>query len=157
MVDLDIGTEPLRWMGDTRFMLGFLKGIAANKNFHCRLQMKVVESDKVGMAKAARERTEESRGTKAVGPGVDALVKGMKGTGLDERMTGKSSSAGNKRDGHEEDDDGPLPEAKPLVVDESWTTIESTPNRAIKSKTHSEASNKGAPGGWVDGEGILYA
>jgi sphingosine kinase len=26
MADLDIGTEHLRWMGDTRFLLGFLKG-----------------------------------------------------------------------------------------------------------------------------------
>ena len=26
MADLDLGTEHLRWMGDTRFMLGFLYG-----------------------------------------------------------------------------------------------------------------------------------
>ena len=26
MADLDIGTEYLRWMGDLRFMLGFLHG-----------------------------------------------------------------------------------------------------------------------------------
>jgi sphingosine kinase len=59
MVDLDIGTEHMRWMGDTRFLLGFLKGVAANKNFQCRLRMKVVESDKVSMARKARERSQE--------------------------------------------------------------------------------------------------
>jgi sphingosine kinase len=26
MAEVDIGTEHLRWMGDTRFFLGFLKG-----------------------------------------------------------------------------------------------------------------------------------
>jgi sphingosine kinase len=26
MADLDIGTEHLRWMGDARFMVGFLRG-----------------------------------------------------------------------------------------------------------------------------------
>jgi len=26
MADLDIGTENLRWMGDTRFMVGLLRG-----------------------------------------------------------------------------------------------------------------------------------
>ena len=26
MADLDLGTEHLRWMGDTRFMVGLLKG-----------------------------------------------------------------------------------------------------------------------------------
>lgn len=26
MADLDIGTEHLRWMGDTRFVYGFLRG-----------------------------------------------------------------------------------------------------------------------------------
>jgi sphingosine kinase len=26
MADLDIGTEHLRWMGDTRFMVGLLRG-----------------------------------------------------------------------------------------------------------------------------------
>lgn len=26
MADLDIGTENLRWMGDTRFMVGLFKG-----------------------------------------------------------------------------------------------------------------------------------
>jgi hypothetical protein len=30
MADLDIGTEHLRWMGDTRFVYGFLRG----RTFH---------------------------------------------------------------------------------------------------------------------------
>ena len=158
MVDLDIGTASLRWMGDTRFMLGFLKGLAVNKTVHCRLRMKVVESDKVEMARVARELNGEIRGTQAVASEVNPLADGMKGLDLDERIRRTSSSAGNSNgDGHEEEDEGPLLEAKPLEADESWTTIESTPNQSIKVTSQSEASNKGAAGGWVDGEGILYA
>jgi len=50
MAELDIGTENWRWMGDTRFFLGFLRGrkafrrvslvvvIILNSIFSCRLQ-----------------------------------------------------------------------------------------------------------------------
>jgi sphingosine kinase len=76
MVDLDIGTEHMRWIGDTRFMIGFLKGVAVNKNFQCRLRMKVVESDKVEMARKAREEV-QARQLKVIGGGMtpNGIVK----------------------------------------------------------------------------------
>ncbi|EDR14311.1 uncharacterized protein LACBIDRAFT_306015 [Laccaria bicolor S238N-H82] len=50
MADLDLGTEHLRWMGDTRFMVGLLKGIAQLKPCPIQLSFKVAETDKHKMA-----------------------------------------------------------------------------------------------------------
>lgn len=33
MADVDIGTENLRWMGDTRFMVGLMRGSEPFNNF----------------------------------------------------------------------------------------------------------------------------
>ena len=161
MVDLDIGTENMRWMGDTRFMVGFLKGLAVNKNFKCRLKMKVVESDKVEMARIAREKAREIRGKTVIGQGIDPLVNGVRS--LD--MKGPAKVHGERSEDLPvfetepiEDDQGSIPEVEPLTPDESWTTIESGgKGRAVKMKTQSEAADMGAEGGWSDGEGILYA
>lgn len=37
MADLDLGTEHLRWMGDTRFMVGLLKGSTFFSLLNCSL------------------------------------------------------------------------------------------------------------------------
>ncbi|KAG6898377.1 hypothetical protein C0992_009052 [Termitomyces sp. T32_za158] len=50
MADLDIGTENLRWMGDTRFVVGLLRGILKFKACPVQLSYKVAESDKIKMA-----------------------------------------------------------------------------------------------------------
>ncbi|KAG6874191.1 hypothetical protein C0995_003737 [Termitomyces sp. Mi166 len=50
MADLDIGTENLRWMGDTRFMVGLLRGILEFKPCPIQLSYKIAESDKMKMA-----------------------------------------------------------------------------------------------------------
>ncbi|KAG8708865.1 sphinganine kinase lcb4 [Ceratobasidium sp. 394] len=55
MADLDLGTENIRWMGDTRFIAGYLKGVANNKPCAMTLSMKVVHRDKIGMAQTLRE------------------------------------------------------------------------------------------------------
>ncbi|KAG8748700.1 sphinganine kinase lcb4 [Ceratobasidium sp. 414] len=55
MADLDLGTENIRWMGDTRFIAGYLKGVANNKPCAMTLSMKVVHRDKVEMTRALRE------------------------------------------------------------------------------------------------------
>lgn len=160
MVDLDIGTESMRWMGDTRFMVGFLKGLAANKSFKCRLRMKVVESDKVEMARAARDFAREVRGKKVVGQGTDPLADGIKAIHLDERTDGRSSTtpANDVTNGHAEEDEGGLPVARALQPDETWTTIESSgKTSSVKMKSQSEATDMGAATGWLDGEGVLYA
>ncbi|KAK2466881.1 hypothetical protein APHAL10511_001139 [Amanita phalloides] len=46
MADIDLGTEHLRWMGDTRFTLGFIYGILLPKQCPVRLSYKGVEGDK---------------------------------------------------------------------------------------------------------------
>jgi sphingosine kinase len=74
MVDLDIGTENLRWMGDTRFVLGFLKGVVSSNNFKARIRINVVEDDKVHMARIARERSHVAPAT--MGAGLDPLNPG---------------------------------------------------------------------------------
>ncbi|KDR81645.1 hypothetical protein GALMADRAFT_239721 [Galerina marginata CBS 339.88] len=50
MADLDIGTENLRWMGDTRFMYGLLRGLIKFKPCPVQLSFKVAENDKDKMA-----------------------------------------------------------------------------------------------------------
>ncbi|KAG8750651.1 sphinganine kinase lcb4 [Ceratobasidium sp. 428] len=55
MADLDLGTENMRWMGDTRFIAGYLRGVANNKPCAMTLSMKVVQRDKIEMARALRE------------------------------------------------------------------------------------------------------
>ncbi|KAG8898614.1 sphinganine kinase lcb4 [Tulasnella sp. 417] len=46
MAELDLGTEHLRWMGDTRFMVGFLKGVITNTPRQLRVLIKEPETDK---------------------------------------------------------------------------------------------------------------
>jgi len=46
MADLDFGTEHLRWMGETRFLYGFLKGLLANKPCPVQLEFLNPRQDK---------------------------------------------------------------------------------------------------------------
>jgi sphingosine kinase len=52
VADMDIGTEAFRWMGDTRFYLGFLRGLIANAACPVRVAIKVAEADKRAMVRA---------------------------------------------------------------------------------------------------------
>jgi sphingosine kinase len=49
MAEVDLGTEHLRWMGDARFVLGFIRGVLAWKPCPVQLSIKVVEQDKAKM------------------------------------------------------------------------------------------------------------
>jgi len=63
MSDLDLGTENWRWMGDTRYFLGFLRGLIAFKPCPVTLHMKVVEQDKSKMLEAWKlQRSSKSNG-----------------------------------------------------------------------------------------------
>ena len=180
MVDLDIGTENLRWMGDTRFIVGFLRGVASSKTHQCRIRMKVVQEDKVEMARSARERASQLRARKVVGGGTDPITNAMKmlavngstpispGTTTDNEAappvaneaSNDITSAGvtNGTDDVEIVNYSPLPDIIPLVPDDTWTTIESVSTKGISPvKRDSVAVSSGQSGGWVDGEGILYA
>ncbi|KAF8334184.1 ATP-NAD kinase-like domain-containing protein [Cantharellus anzutake] len=55
MSDLDVGTEHLRWMGDSRFIYGYLRGLIAKKPCPIKVSMKVVESDKQKLLERIRE------------------------------------------------------------------------------------------------------
>jgi sphingosine kinase len=76
MADLDLGTEHLRWMGDTRFMVGFLRGgmaqfingrsafglmfleVLSFKPCPIQLSIKIAEQNKHIMAEALWARRE---------------------------------------------------------------------------------------------------
>lgn len=159
MVDLDIGTENIRWMGDIRFTLGFIRGVASSSNHKCRLKMKVVAEDKVEMARSAREWAKGVVGEKVVGGGMDPLVNGVKKLSVEANGT----SGNDQIDGTTETvlpemgDNGPLPPADSLDVDERWKIIETgTKSSPSQVERDAKAASTGQSGGWIDGEGILY-
>lgn len=170
MVDLDIGTENLRWMGDTRFMYGFIRGIAQSKACKARLRMDVVTDNKEDMARMAREAVARERST-VVGGGTDPLahirnvqtipnnksvgthdaINGHAGTnGSNATVNGESSNGYDKP--ASEDDDGPLPPAAPLVPTDSWVTIESMG----KESSSADLPVGEKHGGWKQGDDMLY-
>lgn len=180
MVDLDIGTENLRWMGDTRFLVGFLKGIANNRGAFCRLRLKVVEDDKQDMARKAKERIQQ--GT-IDGGDVAPLTNQMKNMSVDgdtpvsanddipaghgpptvieEPTSSASLPIPMSANANYVPDHGPIPDAQLLKYDETWITIESLPKKSsIKPKSSTQSlkapSKASTQNKWVDGQGILY-
>ncbi|WVF69189.1 hypothetical protein IAT40_003964 [Kwoniella sp. CBS 6097] len=165
MAELDIGTENLRWMGDTRFIVGFLKGIASMKHLPCRIKMKVVQDDKVEMAKRARERVRDHVGARHVGGGKDPLADGLKGLSVNGHSDPAGAGAGfsssvqgeprtplaapgqqdkglNGTEGEDQPASGdePLPIAQLLQPDATWVTIESGPDSPSVKKRSSTQS-----------------
>ncbi|WVQ96696.1 hypothetical protein IAU59_003802 [Kwoniella sp. CBS 9459] len=163
MAELDIGTEHLRWMGDTRFIVGFLKGITTMKHLPCRIKMKVVQDDKVEMATRARERVRDHVGARHVGGGKDPLADGLKGLSVNGHSAPPGGSASSVQDeirtppattparkeieasSPEGDDrptqeDEPLPSAQLLQPDTTWVMIESGPGASHVKKRSSTQS-----------------
>ncbi|KAI9574238.1 ATP-NAD kinase-like domain-containing protein [Boletus coccyginus] len=56
MSDLDVDTEHLRWMGDFRFIWGFLRGVVMCRPCNVELSIKVVEQDKSRMVDVLHAR-----------------------------------------------------------------------------------------------------
>ncbi|THH05764.1 hypothetical protein EW145_g4558 [Phellinidium pouzarii] len=56
MADLDLGTEHLRWMGDMRFVVGYIQGVLKRKACPITLEIKPVETDKDKMVEEFRTR-----------------------------------------------------------------------------------------------------
>ena len=56
MADLDIGTENMRWLGDTRFVVGYVRSLIRNAPCPCEIYVKVEQDDKNEMVKTLRER-----------------------------------------------------------------------------------------------------
>jgi len=51
MADLDMGTEHLRWMGNNRFVYGYLRGVLTRKACPVAISVKVADRDKHNMLK----------------------------------------------------------------------------------------------------------
>lgn len=159
MVDADIGTENLRWMGDARFMYGFLRGIAANKGAKTKMVLDVVEDDKDAMERAARDVAQQGR---VYGGGTDPLdllrgvqeptlaaaaEGGANGTAVP-AANGAAEPAGAAA-AEDEDEDGPLPAARPLQPTDRWLTIDAGHHHCKTGKsTYTNA--------WEDGQACLY-
>ncbi|KAH7905619.1 ATP-NAD kinase-like domain-containing protein [Hygrophoropsis aurantiaca] len=56
MADLDVGTEHLRWMGEFRFLVGYLWGVFKRPICPIELSMKVVNDDKKQMVNELQSR-----------------------------------------------------------------------------------------------------
>lgn len=148
MVDLDIGTESLRWMGDTRFVLGFLKGVVSSKNYKARIRMKVVEGDKIEMAREARERSHVAPAT--MGKGHDPL-NGHAGPSREqedarardaeaEAELPSSSSRQSDPATTQGQGDGPIPPAQQLQPDHTWLTIDSGKSTSTTAAVNEDGS-----------------
>lgn len=161
MVDADIGTENLRWMGDARFMYGFLRGIASNKGAKMKMVLDVVESDKDKMDREARDDVQRAlgrvygggtdpmdllRGVQAKTPGAkpEVAAEGANGTavlngnGAGEQAVGTAAA----------EEDGPLPPAKPLQPTADWLTIDAS--------GHHNKAKGGFTNTWAPGQAVLY-
>lgn len=54
MAELDLGTEHLRFMGDSRFVYGYLRGLISHRTCPVKVSIKVAQSDKDQMVKDLR-------------------------------------------------------------------------------------------------------
>jgi sphingosine kinase len=99
MVDLDIGTENLRWMGDSRFIYGYLRGVMQSKSCKALIKLDVVEADKEKMAREAREAALAERGPRTVGGGTDPLqlIRGVQSMSVNSKAVANGNGYG---DGH---------------------------------------------------------
>ncbi|TIA85199.1 hypothetical protein E3P99_04051 [Wallemia hederae] len=57
MAAIDVDTESLRWMGDTRFTVGYIRSLIKNKPCDCEIYIKVAEDDKAAMVERLREKS----------------------------------------------------------------------------------------------------
>lgn len=84
MADLDVGTENWRWMGETRFILGYLKGALKNPKQPCRLDILLSEFDKQTIeANWIKQRAEFNSGS--------ALDGGLLSASIDQFSDSESS------------------------------------------------------------------
>ncbi|PPQ83353.1 hypothetical protein CVT25_003992 [Psilocybe cyanescens] len=78
MADLDIGTEHLRWMGDSRFIYGYLRGhmpVITFKPCPVQLSYKLAESDKDKMAEIAHSSQNDAQAMPASSPSSESEGK----------------------------------------------------------------------------------
>ena len=173
-------------MGDTRFLLGFIKGAMANRTHRTRLRMKIEENDKIHMARKARERVAQSIERKAARGGTDPLASGSRAKATSPTTNGASQLAvdeqskgganGAPHEGEDALEEGvsklavsngdsaidKMPDIKPLEPDDTWRTIESVSKTSARTSapptpTSLRRHSTTNPNDWNDGDGILYA
>ncbi|KAF8509268.1 ATP-NAD kinase-like domain-containing protein [Gautieria morchelliformis] len=74
MADIDLGTESMRWMGEARFMIGFLREVGLNRECPMKLEVKIAAQDKQKMVQAyrlSRSQAEVSTSHQSVSTDVD--------------------------------------------------------------------------------------
>jgi hypothetical protein len=65
----------IRWMGSTRFAMGFVAGVMSRRKYPCELQMRVVSDDKEAIARGDYPRRDEEENSE-VGEGLPPLKYG---------------------------------------------------------------------------------
>ncbi|GAA96812.1 uncharacterized protein L969DRAFT_54632 [Mixia osmundae IAM 14324] len=66
MADVDLGTEDNRWMGDTRFVLGFVQGVLSERTYNCTLSMRIVGQGTTKESKGALVDDHKKRATDTI-------------------------------------------------------------------------------------------
>lgn len=56
MADVDLGTEHMRWMGNQRFIVGFIQRAIRGPSYDCEISMRVLEMDKETLKRDMLER-----------------------------------------------------------------------------------------------------
>lgn len=151
MVDLDFGTEHLRWMGDTRFIYGYVRGVVQSKNYKMRMRFDVTNTDKEAMARAARDAARADMTPLKPGERRDshAVVQGP------QTASASSKALANGSIGSE--DDGPIAPHVPLQPNDSWVTIESNTDKRLRRGSTSPPTTPGDKmGGWQNGDSLSY-
>ncbi|KAL4253166.1 Lipid Phosphate Formation and Regulation [Abortiporus biennis] len=89
MSELDLGTENMRFLGNTRFIVGYIRGIVKHRACPIKLQIKVAESDKSAMLRAL----DSARQQFSVSSSVDTstLVTAPEGNAKSKPQNGDSS------------------------------------------------------------------
>lgn len=98
MVDLDLGTEHIRWMGDARFVYGFVRGAISNKPCKARIRLDIVEDDKEAMAAVARKAAADEKGQICVGSGTDPLgvIRGVQELSVENAQSAYADGFGSQ-------------------------------------------------------------
>ncbi|EKM55581.1 uncharacterized protein PHACADRAFT_256300 [Phanerochaete carnosa HHB-10118-sp] len=88
MAELDLGTEYLRFMGDSRFIYGYLRGLVLHRACPVKVSIKVAQSDKDQMVEDLRAG--EAAAARHLQSASDAPAVGINGNGGDAVVNGDS-------------------------------------------------------------------
>lgn len=96
MADLDLGTEHLRWMGDARFTLGYVRGALARRRYPCRVDVRGPRADKARIARTHNALLERGEGARAAGAAAGGGGGARGADGAAEAGAGAGAQAGDE-------------------------------------------------------------